>query len=58
VFWTSDAEQVGQRRQLGVTWEELPAMAFNSLDNRLIPFPKDGEVDVQSLKTWFKTVTK
>lgn len=58
VFWTTDERQVNQRRTLGVTWEELPAMAFNSLDGRTIPYPRDGASDVASLKSWFKNLTK
>lgn len=29
-----------RKRVLGVTWDELPAMAFNMIDQRVIPYPR------------------
>jgi hypothetical protein len=57
IFWTDDPIHVNSRRALGVTWDELPAMAFNTLDSSIIPFPRNHDTDLESLKKWFANVS-
>lgn len=45
-----------RKRVLGITWDDLPAMAFNMLDQRVLPFPKDKQIDKDVLFTWFDDV--
>lgn len=58
IFWTDDPKHVNNRRSLGVTWDELPAMAFNTLDSSIIPFPRNHVTDLESLKKWFANVSQ
>lgn len=38
-FWTTDPNQMQQRRVLGITWDQLPAFALNSLDHVTYAYP-------------------
>jgi len=39
-----------------VTWDELPAMAFNMIDQRVLPYPRGKEMTKDVLFTWFDDV--
>lgn len=44
------------KRLLGITWEDLPAMAFNMLDKTAIPYPQDKQIDADILFPWFDAI--
>ena len=46
------------KRYLGITWDTLPAMAFNNLDRTVIPYPKEKEIARDVLFEWFDSVLK
>ena len=39
--WTDSEDSLKQRNVLGVTWDELPALAINSMDRNDFAYPKD-----------------
>ena len=39
VFYVNDDNV--QKRLLGITWDELPALAFNSLDQLVLAYPRE-----------------
>lgn len=41
---------------LGVTWDELPAMAFNTIDNRVIPYPRGKPIERDIVFEWFDDI--
>lgn len=45
-----------RKRVLGVTWDELPAMAFNALDQRVLPYPRGKAMDKETIFNWFDEV--
>ena len=47
-----------RKRVLGVTWDELPAMAFNMIDNRVIPYPRGKAIEKDILFDWFDDIIK
>lgn len=52
IFWQ-------RKRVLGVTWDELPSMAFNLIEgSQAIPYPRDREISKQSMFEWFDAVFK
>lgn len=45
-----DGEKYSDRkRQLGISWDELPAVGFNSNDGRAIAFPRTKEMTAKNL---------
>jgi len=40
-FWTDDRSHTSNRRILGITWDELPAFAVNSLDHIVFAYPEN-----------------
>ena len=51
-FWTDEEEQLKQRRILGVTWDELPAIALNSMEHVVFAFPQGESMDIETLRKW------
>ncbi|CDW89510.1 UNKNOWN [Stylonychia lemnae] len=47
-----------RKRVLGVTWDELPSMAFNMIDNRVIPYPRGKPIERDILFDWFDDIVK
>lgn len=45
-----------RKRVLGVTWDELPSMAFNMIDQRVVPYPRGRSMTKDSLFAWFDDV--
>ena len=43
---------------LGITWEELPALGFNTLDHLAFTYPQGGDIDKESLVKWIKDVSR
>ena len=56
VFYSD--QDFAQRRLLGVTWEELPALAFNTLEQQILTYPRGRAMDHSSLRSWFNDVGK
>ena len=45
-----DGEKYQERkRQLGISWDELPAIGFNSNDGRAISFPRGKEMSATNI---------
>lgn len=55
-FYVDNRQFLQKKRILGITWDELPAMAFNMVDQRAIPYPRDGEISRESIFSWFDDV--
>ena len=47
-----------RKRVLGVNWDELPAMAFNMIDQRVLPYPRGKKMDSDTIMSWFDDVFK
>lgn len=43
------------RRLLGVTWDHLPALAFNTLEQQVIPY-RGSSFDRDTLRVWIRDV--
>ena len=56
-YWTDDPGQIANRRLLGITWEELPAVGLNSLDHNVYAYPRDEPFDRERLVHWLKSVS-
>lgn len=53
-FFYAENEKWGHlKRILGITWDELPALAFNMLDQTVIAYPRNKPIDQDSLTQWF-----
>ena len=51
-FWTDNKEQLKNRRTLGITWDDLPAIAMNSLDHIVFAYPQDEPMERTHLNRW------
>ena len=58
IYWTEDPNQLRQRRLLGITWEGLPALGFNTLDHLAFNYPRDGDIDKDSIVKWIKDLSR
>ena len=58
VYWTQDPHQLRQRRLLGITWEELPSIGFNTLDHVAFPYPRENDFDKDTIVTWIKDLSR
>lgn len=47
-----------RKRLLGITWDELPSMAFNMIDQRVIPYPRYKEIQTDIVFDWFDDIMK
>lgn len=47
-----------RKRVLGVTWDELPSMAFNMIDSRVIPYPRGKTIEKDVVFNWFDNILK
>ena len=45
------------RNNLGIFWDELPAIGVKSRYRDNLHYPKDGSFDKTSLRKWFKEIT-
>lgn len=45
-----------RKRILGVTWDELPSMAFNMVDSRVIAYPRGKPIERDILFDWFDAI--
>lgn len=57
-FWyCNNTQWEGQKHLFGITWPDLPSMAFNMMDKTVLPYPRFKKIDTYELLTWFeKTV--
>lgn len=55
-FYVNNTFFQQRKRMLGVTWEELPSMAFNMVDNRVIPYPRGATISRDALFDWFDDI--
>lgn len=55
-FYCPDHTWGEKKRLLGITWDTLPAMAFNMLDQTVIPYPKHMQMDSESIMPWFENI--
>ena len=47
---------MNKKRVLGVTWDELPALAFNMLEQTVLPYPRGAEISKNALFSWLDEV--
>merc|ERR1712060_302897 len=53
-FWTDDEGQTSQRRILGITWDELPAFAINTLEHVSMAYPENEPFEKEKIVDWLK----
>ena len=41
---------------MGITWDDLPSLAFNMLDQSVIPYPKDKPIEKVEMFNWFDRI--
>ena len=58
VYWTSDPNQLRQRRLLGITWEELPSIGFNTLDHQAFAYPRHYGFEREAVEKWIKDLSR
>lgn len=46
------------RKLLGVTHNKVPALAINNNQQEVIPYPEDGELSADALKSWLGKFVK
>jgi len=56
-FWTDEKDSLDQRRILGITWDELPSMALNSVDHVIFAYPRDEPFEIENLTRWLSQVS-
>lgn len=54
-FYVNNTMMWQRKRVLGVTWDELPAMAFNMLTDvsKVMPYPRGREISKVALFDFF-----
>ena len=57
-FYVNNTAFYHRKRILGVTWDELPAMAFNMIDSRVISYPRGKSIERDTLFDWFDDILK
>ena len=57
-FYANNTLFKHKKRVLGVNWDELPAMAFNMVDNRVIAYPKGKTISKEVMFDWFDDIVK
>ena len=45
-----------RKRLMGITWDDLPSLAFNMLDQSVIPYPKDKPIEKVEMFSWFDRI--
>jgi hypothetical protein len=55
-FYVNNSYFQQRKRVLGVTWDELPSMAFNMVDNRVVPYPRGAKITKDALFDWFDDI--
>lgn len=55
-LWTDDPGQHDQRRILGITWDELPAIGLNSMEHIVYAFPRNEPFEKENLLRWIQQV--
>lgn len=55
--WTDDENQLENKRTLGVTWDELPAMAVNSLEHIVYAYPREEPFETEKITNWLTRVS-
>lgn len=41
---------------IGITWDELPSMAFNMVDSRVIAYPRGKKIEKDIVFDWFDDI--
>ncbi len=57
-MWADNDKYQEKRKALGILHDEVPAMAFNMQDQRILPYPLKGKMLRDELMTWFDDVHK
>ena len=56
-FYIADNQRWSHlKRVLGITWDEVPSMAFHMLDKTIIPYPKGKPILKDEMFKWFDDV--
>lgn len=58
-FYVNNTVMLPRKRILGITWDELPSMAFNFLggdSSRIIPYPRGAEISKVALFDFFDEI--
>jgi hypothetical protein len=50
VFYADEEHQLSQRKNLGITWDTLPAMALNSLHHTLYVYDRNLPFDMNNVE--------
>lgn len=54
-FWyCNNSQWESQKHVFGITWPELPAMAFNMMDKTVLPYPRFKKIDTSEILAWFE----
>lgn len=48
----------GHRKIMGITHTRVPALSINNNESKVTPYPKDKEMNAQSIKTWLTKFLK
>lgn len=48
----------GHRKLLGITHNKVPALSINNNEQKVMPYPQNGELSVEKLKTWLTKFVK
>jgi len=54
-YWTEDGASMKQRRLLGVTWDELPAIGLNTLEHVVFTYPRGQAFTKEFLDKWLRS---
>ena len=55
-YWTDEPAQMDQRRLLGITWDDLPAVGLNSLEHVSFAYPQNSPFEKERMIQWLTNV--
>lgn len=56
-FWTDESHYLDQRRSLGITWDELPAIGSNNVDHKPFAYPRKEPFKRENLDKWLRQLS-
>ena len=57
-FMANNTQYWRRKRILGITWDDLPSMAFNMVDQKVLPYPRGMSIDKETMMSWMDDVFK
>jgi len=58
LMYADTRRYAGKRMMLGVTWDDVPALAFSMTDNRILTYPREMPIEKDTLMSWIDDVFK